>query len=357
MRLQRTRPSSNQAIYRRRANITRMGLPRAAGWRALAARGFADLSPPEAQHAVLELATDRAQYVGVVQDLADYPARSPLGQRVPTQAEVDALRGLKGSWRAVLLLDDERALKTAACLFERVFVLDPFYDCGGFLYAAWHDPLIHDEHSRRLADHARLLVGAAPLLKAGTAVLAPDHLPGSWSPRPGWRKPRPRDDTRQLAGWSMRSALVLLYWADRLDAVVCAARDDVVAALDVALGPGASGCSLEVAEPHRPEAAQAAREAFAPRLCNCWRAARRIGRRRRTRAQVEALADILSSPTPVLAETNPARTWRLSLGDASLPEPAMLLRRVLSGDNPNREPPIPRKQLKRRPLCLVPLST
>jgi hypothetical protein len=155
----------------------------------------------------------------------------------------------------------------------------------------------------------------------------------------------------------MRSALVLLYWADRLDAVVCAARDDVVAALDVALGPGASGCSLEIAEPHRPEAAQAAREAFAPRLCNCWRAARRIGRRRRTRAQVEALADILSSPTPVLAETNPARTWRLSLGDASLPEPAMLLRRVLSGDNPNREPPIPRKQLKRRPLCLVPLSS
>ena len=332
-----------------------MGLPRAASWRALAARGFAELSPPEAQHAVLELATDRAQYVGVVQDLADYPARSPLGQRVPTQAEVDALRTLKGSWRAVLLLDDERALKTAACLFDRVFVLDPFYDCGGFLYAAWHDPLIDDEHSRRLADHARLLVGAAPLLNAGTAVLAPDHLPGSWSPRPGWRKPRPGDDARQLAGWSMRSALVLLYWAGRLDAVACAARDDIVAALQVAVGPGASG-TLELAEPHRLEAAQAARQEFAPHLCKCWRAARRIGRRRRTRARVEALADILSSATAVLAETNPARAWRLLLGEASLPEPAMLLRRVLSGEDPEREPPLPRMELKRRPLCLLPLS-
>src|SRR5919199_1850207 len=282
-----------------------MGLPPGAGWRALAARGFADLSPPEARHAILELATDRAQYVGVVQDLADYPARSPLGQRVPSQAEVDALRKLSGRWRAVLLLDDERALRTAACVFDRLFVLDPFYDSGAFLYAACHDPLIHDEHSRRLAANARLLVGAAPLLKAGTAVLAPDHLPGSWSPRPGWRKPRPRDDTRQLAGWSMRSALVLLYWADRLDAVVCAARDDVVAALDVALGPGATGCTLELAEPHRLDAAQAEREACVAHLRTCWRAARRIGRRRRARAQLEDLADVLSPPAAVLGATNP----------------------------------------------------
>jgi hypothetical protein len=187
-------------------------------------------------------------------------------------------------------------------------------------------------------------------------VLAPDHLPGSWSPRPGWRKPRPGDDTRQLAGWAMRNALVLLYWADRLDAVVCAARDDVVAALDVALGPGATGCTLELAEPHRLDAAQAEREACVAHLRTCWRAARRIGRRLRARAQLEDLADVLSRPAAVLGATNPTGAWRLVLGDPWLPEPAMLLRRVLCGEDPEREPPLARKELNRRALCVLPLS-
>jgi hypothetical protein len=154
----------------------------------------------------------------------------------------------------------------------------------------------------------------------------------------------------------MRNALVLLYWADRLDAVVCAARDDVVAALDVALGPGATGCTLEAAEPRRLDAAQADREGCAAHLGPCWRAARRIGRRLRTRAQLEDLACLLSRPTAVLGETNPTRAWRLSLGDPWLPEPAMLLRRVLHGEDPEREPPLARKALNRRPLCLLPLS-
>jgi hypothetical protein len=272
--------------------------PHNAGWQALAARGYADLSPPEAEHAVLELPTNRAEYVGMLEAMGDYPARSPIGYRVPTDAEVEALRNLEGRWRAVVLLDDERALKTVACLFDRTFVLDPFYDSGALLYAAWHDPLLKDEHSRRLAEHAGLLVRAAPLLNAGTAILAPDHLPGSWNPRPGWRKPRPTDDKCQLAGWWMRTALVLLYWADRLDGVVCTARDEVVAALDSVLGPGATvgGMTSEI-------------------------------------------------------------DWRLSLGDVSVPEPAMLIRRVLNGQDPDRAPPLPRKELRRPPLCLLPAST
>src|SRR5207244_2294586 len=147
------------------------------------------------------------------------------------------------------LLEDECALRTAAGLFNRVFVLDPFYDCGALLYAAWHDPTIKDEHSRCLAEQAGLLVRAAPLLNAGTAILAPDHLPGSWNPRPGWRKPRPSDDTRQVAGWWMRTALVLLYWADRLDAVVCTAHPEVAAALKIALGPN----TPDVPEPDRAD--------------------------------------------------------------------------------------------------------
>src|SRR5437763_6891822 len=194
----------------------------AAGWRTMASHGWADLSPPEAEHAILELPTNRAEYVGVLQDIGDYPHRSPIGHRVPDADEVKALQRAAGRWRAVVLLEDERALRSAAGLFSRVFVLDPFYDTGAMLYAAWHDPLIRDEHSRRLAQHTGLLVRAASLLGAGTAVLAPDHLPGSWSPRPSWRKPRSSEDRRQHAAWAIRSGLVLLHWADRLGATVVA---------------------------------------------------------------------------------------------------------------------------------------
>src|SRR6202011_3205286 len=176
---------------------------------------------------------------------------SALGHRVPAADEVAALGRISGRWRAIVLLEDERALRNAAGLFSRVFVLDPFYDSGALLYAAWHDPQIKDEHSRGLAEQAGLLVRAAPLLNAGTAILAPDHLPGSWNPRPGWSRPKPTDDKQQIAAWSMLTRLVLLYWADRLDGVVCTARSDVVAALDVALGPRAASSSLEFAEPPR----------------------------------------------------------------------------------------------------------
>ena len=69
--------------------------PHNAGWQALAARGYADLSPPEAEHAVLELPTNRAEYVGMLEAMGDYPARSPIGYRVPTDAEVEALRNLE----------------------------------------------------------------------------------------------------------------------------------------------------------------------------------------------------------------------------------------------------------------------
>src|SRR5467141_855813 len=117
------------------STIGSVRVPPASGWRALGARGFADMSPPEAEHAILELPTNRAEYVGVLQDIGDYPARSPIGHRVPTDDEVCALRSSAGRWRAVVLLEDERALRAAACLFSRLFVLDPFYDTGALLYA------------------------------------------------------------------------------------------------------------------------------------------------------------------------------------------------------------------------------
>jgi hypothetical protein len=321
----------------------------------MSSRGLADLSPPEAEHAILELPTNRAEYIGVLQDIGDYPHRSPIGHRVPDADEVQALQNAAGRWRAVVLLEDERALRSAAGLFSRVFVLDPFYDSGALLYAAWHDPLIKDEHSRRLAHQAGLLVRAGPLLNAGTAILAPDHLPGSWNPRPGWRRPRPTDDKLQLAAWSMRTSLVLLYWADQLDGVVCTTLGDVTVALDVALGHGATSCWLDMPEPPRVDEAQFARDACMADITRHWVAIRRLSRRR-SRRQLDDVGYGLTSLAEALSHATEPRAWRLSLGEPSLPDPALLIRRVLNGQDPEREPPLPARKIKRRPLCLVPAS-
>jgi len=330
-------------------------VPQAAGWRAFGSRGFADLSPPEAEHAVLELPTNRAEYVGVLQDIGDYPARSPIGLRVPADDEVEALKRTAGRWRAIVLLEDERAMRTAAGLFSRVFVLDPFYDCGALLYAAWHDSAINEEHSRRLAEQAGLLVRAAPILNAGTAILTPDHLPGSWNPRPGWRKPRPGDDKRQIAAWSVRTSLVLLYWADRLDGVVCTARGDVVAGLDLALGHRTRSLALDLPEPRRVDEAQAARETIADDLGERWAGIRRLSRRR-SRQKLDDVAYGLMRLAEALGHASAPHSWRLSLGTSSIPDPALLIRRVLNGQDPERHPPLPRTKIRRRPLCLVAAS-
>jgi hypothetical protein len=324
-------------------------------WKAITSRGFADLSLPEAEHALLELPTNRAEYVGVLQDLGDYPSRSPIGHRIPSDDEVAKLARTAGRWRAVVLLDDERALRNAACLFHRVFVLDPLYDSGALLYAAWHDPVIRDDHSRRLAEQGGLLLRAGPLLNAGTAVLTPDHLPGSWNPRPGWRKPRATEDVRQVAAWSMRTGLVLLHWADRLDGVVCTAHPDVVAALDVALGPRAASCSVELTEPSRIGDAQAAREVARRQLEPAWAAVRRLNRRR-VRTRLEDVAYALAKHADLLSFDSAVTSWRLTLGARQVPDPALLIKRFLNGQDPEREPRLPPTRLKRRPLCLVPGS-
>src|SRR5229473_2119769 len=96
--------------------MSRVAEQAAGGWRAMASHGWADLSPPEAEHAILELPTNRAEYVGVLQDIGDYPRRSPIGHRVPDDDEVKALQTAAGRWRAVVLLEDERALRSAAGL-------------------------------------------------------------------------------------------------------------------------------------------------------------------------------------------------------------------------------------------------
>jgi len=326
-----------------------MPAPRHSGWLAINRHGFADLSPPEAQHALLELPINRAEYVGVLQDLGDYPARSPIGQRSPTAEDVASLKRAGGRWRAVALLEDEAAIRQSACLFETSFVLDPLYDSGALLYAAWHDPFIRDEHSRRLAEHGGKLVGLAPLLNSGATILAPEHLPGSWNPRPGWRAPLRTAHPRQLAAWSMRAALVLMYWADRLDAVVCATRADVLAGLHVLLGSRSRIAALDL--PKAPGSADAIsdwRDQHVEELCRLWNELRQLSRRRPSDA-FGALA-LACGDLPLDAGQ---QEWQLVLGSASVPEPAMLIRRILNGQDPERLPALARKRLRRRPLCLL----
>jgi hypothetical protein len=305
---------------------------------ALASRGLDQLSPPEVEHVMLELPENRADYVGLVKDVAGWPDRTPLARRRPSEAEVKALVALKGRWRAVSTLDDAAALSLAAKLFQRIFVLDPLYDAGDLLYGAWHDPAIKTAHAIRLAQHASVLVQLGPLLRDGTLVLAPFHLPGSWDPRPGWRQPRPDADPSQHRGWSLRTALVLLYWADRLDAVVCSSQEVVIEQLEMTLGEPARQ-PLRRCLPVRPEQ---------------WPKARRLSRQR-TPVSLAGLAALMEqNDISKQSDESGCRGWTLLLGNAAaLPDPTLLLRRVLTSEDPRRAPPLPTTTLRRRPLCLI----
>ena len=335
------------------ASVGLMAAPVAAAWRAVFGRGLAELSPPEAAHTLLELPANRPEYVGLLQDMGDWPDRSPIGQRLPADAEVDALDHLAGRWRAVTLLDDERALRISALAFSRTFVLDPLYDNGDLLYAAWHDPAVSAEHAQRLAAQASLLVRAAPLLRSSCAVLTPDHLPGSWDPRPGWRPRLPHPNPSVEAAWWLRTALVLLYWADRLEGVVCTTQPGIVAALRLALGPGADEVPAKLAEAPSIEAAQAAREQALRECRSHWARTRRLSRHRSPR-YLRRLGCALERIHP---DAEQHTRWQLMLGPPQLPDPALLIRRVLNAQDPGREPPLPPKPLRRRPLCLVPFTT
>jgi len=313
---------------------------------ALVARGLDHLSPPEVESVLLELPAERAAYRGLVSDIAGWPDRSPIGRRVPNEAEVADLRKKPGRWRAVTLLEDEPALRTAARLFARTFVLDPLYDTGDLLYAAWHDPTVNPEHARRLAEQAALLVRAGPLLRDGRAVLAPDHLPGSWDPRPGWRRPRADATEAQHRAWALRTGLVLVHWADRLDAVVCVTSADVARALDSVLLPNAANCTPRLGE-ESVEQTLAARDTSDAERQALWASARKLARRRSAQA-LPTLACVMERIAP-----GDAQTWRLVLGPQTVPDPALLLRRVLNDTDPHRQPPLSSIRLKKRTMFLL----
>jgi hypothetical protein len=190
------------------------------------------------------------------------------------------------------------------------------------------------------------VVRAGPLLRDGCAVLAPDHLPGSWDPRPGWRRPRADATDAQQRAWALRTGLVLLHWADRLDAVVCVARADVVAALGTVLLHHAAACGVRFGD-ESVEQALAARSGGESTLRALWSAARTRARRRSAEA-LPTLACAMERIAP-----GDARSWRLVLGPQTLPDPALLLRRVLNDTDPHRQPALPQVRLKKRTIFLL----
>jgi hypothetical protein len=145
---------------------------------------------------------------------------------------------------------------------------------------------------------------------------------------------------------------VLLNWADRLDAVVVATRADIATQLPMALAAESSRCG--VALPEVPELADLMRwrTDCAEDLGNRWAHARRLARRRQPFG-LPALACALHGTASLVAPGVETEPWQLHLGSAHLPEPALLLHRVLNRENPNRQPQPPSTPLRRAPLCLV----
>ncbi len=184
----------------RRSPGCRDSPPVSASWQALADAGLDRLSPPEAARVLHELEAERERFLGLLCNLTDWPARSILGPRLPELREMDALAALPGRWRVLVLSEDERALGLAGLAFERVFVLDPLWDCRRILYGAWHRAGVDPEHVREVSGRARALLEAAPLLRSGAAALAPDYLPRSWDPFPAAPRPDPADRGAPASG-------------------------------------------------------------------------------------------------------------------------------------------------------------
>ncbi|HET6320050.1 MAG TPA: hypothetical protein VFG86_26640, partial [Chloroflexota bacterium] len=79
---------------------------------------------------------------------------------------------------------------------------------------------------------------------------------------------------------------------------------------------------------------------------------RRLARRRQPFGLRE-LACALHGTARLVVPDAESVNWLLHLGNAHLPEPALLLRRVLNREDPSRQPQLPPTPLRRAPLCLV----
>ena len=153
------------------------------------------------------------------------------------------------------------------------------------------------------------------------------------------------------SAWALRSAFVLLYWAERLEAVVCTTDQSLSTALRLALAGSCEAASTAVGEQAEIDTADRLRRACIGDLAACWRRARRF-MRGRSAAKLTGLACDLTRTARRLEA--PHARFELLLGPREVPDPAFLIRRVLNGEDPWRDPPLPPKVLQRRPLCLLP---
>ena len=241
--------------------------------------------------------------------LADWPAHSDAGD------EVDALA--QGGRRIVAWCRPSRRRARRAPgaigLFDRVFVLDPFYDRAPCCTPPG-TTRYQGRARRRLAEQAGWLVRLGAAVNAGTAMLAPEHLPGSWNPRPAGAS-RGTKDPRQVGAWAMRTSLVLLYWADRLDAWRVRRPPGRAAAMRG--DPRGAGCALDarsrLTASCRGSERGAASARRAPRRVIASSGARCAGLRvRRGRRCLEDLATC----APRDARSRRAvGVWRLMLGE------------------------------------------
>lgn len=185
----------------------------ASWWAALESNGLDNLSAPELAHAVQELAYDRPAFLGVLAAASDYPRFSLCSQRRPDRDKMAALDRHLPRCRAVLVPEDESAIRAALAAFDVLLVLDPLWHAPDLLYASWHARGdIPPAHAQRLQ---QLLAPAVRLSSAREALrFIPDHLPGSWDPFP-----TPAADPNVAA---LRRAAGLLYWASCLRAVAVA---------------------------------------------------------------------------------------------------------------------------------------
>ena len=75
----------------------------------------------------------------LVRDISGWPERSVVGRRIPTEAEIARLNRTRVDCARSRCLRTNARSRSQRRVFDCLFVLDPLYDTGDLLYAAWHD--------------------------------------------------------------------------------------------------------------------------------------------------------------------------------------------------------------------------
>jgi hypothetical protein len=180
-----------------------------------------------------EMTHDRPAFVGLLEGLADWPARRIWGFRAPDEAEIERIDSTCPRPRAVVSHADPRGLEVAQGAFQAVLVTDPLWTSSDVLYDAWHRPQRSGVHAARTASMLAPILRLAPRLAEGSVHFVPDWLPGSWEPMPFQTETPPNASPAVLRAYAMHRAARLVYWADRLDATAVCGDPDVAPHLRV----------------------------------------------------------------------------------------------------------------------------